>query len=84
LAGSDIQTNPPGTNEAVEKSTRRYTRQVDKMPPNAVVEEIRAKVDVVKMEKQLMEEGLAKFSEPHRALLTLIRQKRSSLAASGR
>ncbi|MGE3244478.1 MAG: transaldolase family protein, partial [Pirellulales bacterium] len=30
LAGSDIQTNPPATNAAVEKSGKQFTRMVDK------------------------------------------------------
>src|SRR5262249_25613329 len=36
LAGSDIETNPPATNEAAEKSGRTFTRMVDQMPPAAV------------------------------------------------
>jgi transaldolase len=82
LAGSDIQTNPPATNEAVEKLNKTYTRQVDKMPPQAVLDEIDAKVDQAKMEQKLMEEGAAKFADPHKALLKLIGEKRSHLAAA--
>ena len=82
LAGSDIQTNPPATNEAVEKLNKTYTRNVDKMPPAAVVEEIARKVDQRKMEEKLMEEGTAKFADPHKALLTLIAEKRASLATA--
>ncbi len=33
FAGSDIETNPPATNEAVEKSGRTITRHVDQLPP---------------------------------------------------
>src|SRR5687767_14551825 len=80
LAGSDIQTNPPATNDAVQKLNKQYTRQVDKMPPQAVVSEIEEKVDEAKMEKVLMEEGTAKFADPQKALLKLIGQKRASLA----
>ena len=82
LPGSDIQTNPPATNEAVEKLNKTYTRNVDKMPPAAVVEEIARKVDQRKMEEKLMEEGTAKFADPHKALLTLIAEKRASLATA--
>jgi transaldolase len=82
LAGSDIQTNPPATNEAVEKLNKTYTRQVDKLPPKAVLDEIDAKVDQHKMEQKLMEEGAAKFADPHKALLKLIAEKRSHLAAA--
>ena len=80
LAGSDIQTNPPATNEAVEKLNKTYTRQVDRMPPREVVEEIEREVDEAKMEQKLMEEGTAKFADPQKALLQLIREKRSALA----
>jgi transaldolase len=81
LAGSDIQTNPPATNEAVEKLNKQYTRNVDKMPPREVVEEIKEKVDEAKMEQKLMEEGTAKFADPQKALLQLIREKRAALAS---
>jgi transaldolase len=82
LAGSDIQTNPPATNEAVEKLNKTYTRKIDQMPPREVVEEIDRKVDPRKMEQKLMEEGTAKFAEPQKALLKLIAEKRASLAAA--
>ena len=82
LAGSDIQTNPPATNETVEKLNKQYTRQVDKMPPRSVVEEIEQKVDEAKMEQKLMEEGTAKFADPHKALLKLIKEKRGALVGA--
>ena len=81
LAGSDIQTNPPATNEAVEKLNKTYTRQIDRMPPREVVAEIEREVDEGKMEKTLMEEGTAKFADPQKALLQLIREKRAALAS---
>lgn len=79
LAGSDIQTNPPATNAAVEKLGRIYTRMVDALPPSEVLAEIDAKVDFVRMERTLMEEGLKKFAEPQKALLKLIGDKRAEL-----
>lgn len=79
LAGSDIQTNPPATNKAVAESGREFSRQVDKLPPSAVLAEIDAQVDFSKMEQVLMEEGLKKFADPQKALLALIAQKRSAL-----
>ncbi len=82
LAGSDIQTNPPATNDAVEKLNKTYTRKVDQMPPQEVLDEIDRKVDVQKMEDKLMEEGTAKFADPQHALLKLIAEKRASLAAA--
>ena len=80
LAGSDIQTNPPATNDAVEKLNKQFTRQVDKLPAPAVLEEIDRKVDAQKLEDKLMEEGKAKFADPHKALLKLIAEKRAALS----
>lgn len=80
LAGSDIQTNPPATNEAVEKSDVPFERTVDRMPPAEVLEEIGRKVDMTKLEAKLMEEGTKKFADPQHALLKLIAEKRAALA----
>ena len=80
LAGSDIQTNPPATNETVQKLNKQYTRKIDQMPPESVLREIDQKVDVQKMERVLMEEGTKKFSDPQHALLNLIAEKRAQLA----
>jgi transaldolase len=82
LAGSDIQTNPPGTNDAVEKLNKSYTRNIDKMPPQAVLDEIDKKVNPENLEKVLMDEGTAKFADPHKALLKLIAEKRHSLVGA--
>lgn len=81
LAGSDIQTNPPATNDAVQKLGKTYTRKVDQMPSKEVLDDIDAKVDQDLLETTLMEEGLAKFADPQKALLSLIGSKRASLAA---
>jgi transaldolase len=82
LAGSDIQTNPPATNAAVEKLNKNYTRKVDQMPPDAVLKEIDQKVDMKKLEETLMREGTAKFADPQKALLRQIAEKRSALAGA--
>ena len=82
FAGSDIQTNPPATNEAVGKSGRTFTRQVDKMPPQAVLDEIHQKVDIQKLEATLMEEGIKKFADPQKLLLKTIANKRAQLVGS--
>ena len=79
FAGSDIETNPPATNDAVQKSGRHFTRQVDAMPSKAVLDEIDAKVDMQKLEETLMQEGLHKFADPQKALLKLIASKRAAL-----
>lgn len=82
FAGSDIQTNPPTTNEAVAKSGRTFTRQVDVLPPQAVLDEIHQKVDIEKMEATLMEEGIKKFADPQKLLLKTIANKRQQLVGS--
>lgn len=76
LTGSDIQTNPPATNDAVHKLNKTYSRHIEEMPPKAVLDEIDQKVDMKKMEDTLMDEGTAKFADPHKALLKLIAGKR--------
>ena len=79
FAGSDIETNPPATNEKVQASGRTFTRQVDQLPPAEVLDEIDRKVDMKKLERVLMEEGLKKFADPGKALIALIGEKRKSL-----
>lgn len=82
LAGSDIQTNPPATNEAVEKSGQTFRRLVDQLPPADVLADIDAKVDQDKLEAQLMREGVEKFADPFKALLKLLSEKRQAMAPS--
>jgi len=81
FAGSDIQTNPPATNEFVEKSSKIYTRQVDQWPPASIVSEIDQKVDMAALERELMREGIEKFAEPQKALIRLIAEKRAGFGA---
>lgn len=83
FAGSDIETNPPATNEAVEKSGRTITRKVDQLPEPAVLAEIDRLVDIKQLEETLMDEGVKKFADPQRALLALIAEKRAALAPAG-
>lgn len=81
LAGSDIQTNPPATNAAVQSMTGKvYRGAVGEMPPAEVQGEIDRVVDFARMEADLMREGLEKFADPHKALLTLMAEKRRQLA----
>ncbi|MBM3969054.1 MAG: transaldolase [Planctomycetes bacterium] len=82
LAGSDIQTNPPATNAAVQAmSGKIFSRRVDQLPPADVMAEIDRLVDFTNLEETLMSEGLQKFADPHKALLKLIGEKRQSLKA---
>ncbi|MEX0791926.1 MAG: transaldolase family protein [Pirellulaceae bacterium] len=76
FAGSDIETNPPKTNDKVEESGKQFTRQVDEMPSEEVLAELDAAVDYQHLEKVLMEEGLEKFAKPQQALLDLIDEKK--------
>ncbi len=82
FAGSDIETNPPATNKAVQESGRTITAHIHEMPPADVLAEIDQKVDMRKLEETLMAEGLSKFADPQKALLKLIAQKREALAAT--
>jgi transaldolase len=77
LAGSDIQTNPPQTNDATEASGKTYTRTVDVLPARRILDEIDKKVNQERMEQVLLDEGTAKFAEPFKALLRLIAEKRA-------
>jgi len=81
LVGSDIQTNPPSINEAVEASGQTFTHTLDELPSKAVIEEIEAAVDMQQLEDRLMTEGIKKFADPQRALLALIAEKRGAMAS---
>lgn len=82
FAGSDIETNPPATNQAVAESGRHFEPRVEELPPPEVLDEIDQKVDIQKLEDVLMEEGIQKFADPQKALLQLIAEKRRSLSAA--
>jgi transaldolase len=82
LAGSDIETNPPETNDAIEASGVTITRAVDKLPPSEVLAEIDREVDMAKLEETLMREGITKFADPQKALIALIREKRATLKSA--
>ena len=83
LAGSDIQTNPPGTNAAIqEMEGKTFTRQVDLMPGEEVLDDIDQKVNFEHLETTLMEEGLAKFADPQKKPIALIEEKRGALASN--
>ena len=81
LAGSDVQTNPPETNDAIEANDVAYDRRVDQMPPEAVLKEIDAKVDVAAMEDVLMREGVEKFAKPMKSLIAAVKKTRDALGA---
>jgi transaldolase len=82
FAGSDIETNPPATNDAVEASGLSFTRQVDVLPPEGVLAEIDREVNEEHLEATLMAEGIKKFADPQKALLAQIDAKRVALTAA--
>jgi transaldolase len=82
FAGSDIETNPPATNKSVEESGMTFTRHIEELPPKKVLDEIDQKVNMQHLEETLMTEGLKKFSDPQKALLALVGQKRKAAAAA--
>ena len=84
FAGGDIQTNPSTTNEVVEKSSKIFSRQIDRLPDPEVVGEIDRTVDMGALERRLMAEGLKKFIEPQRMILKLIAQRRTQLFHASR
>ena len=81
FAGSDIETNPPATNDAVAKSGRTFTRQVDKLPPQACSTRSPPRSTWPRWKTVLMDEGLRKFADPQKALLKLIAEKRALVGA---
>lgn len=72
FAGSDIQTNPPATNEKTAASGLTFHAKIAEAVPSEVAAELEAKVDWAQMEDDLMAEGLKKFSEPQKALIEWI------------
>jgi transaldolase len=77
FAGSDIETNPPATNEAVQRSGLSFDRQVDQLPSEEVLTEIDERVDLEQLERVLMDEGIIKFSNPQKSLLRTIAGRRA-------
>jgi len=82
FAGGDIQTNPPATNDAVAGSGLSFSRQIDRLPPKDLIEEIDRLVDMDRLEETLMSEGIEKFAKPQKALLELVAERRLAVAAT--
>ncbi len=80
LAGSDIQTNPPATNDAVATSGVTFARVIDVLPSETVLNEIKDQVNFVHLHETLMSEGISKFAAPQKGLLALIDEKQQALA----
>ncbi len=84
FAGSDIQTNPPETNEAIANSGVAFEAMVNRPLDQAVTDEILGNIDFERMESVLMEEGIEKFCSPQKKLLALITNRQEQLAGSNR
>jgi transaldolase len=82
LAGSDIQTNPPQTNQAVADSQQSFRATLADPISDALWAEIQAKINFANMQRTLMAQGVDKFIKPQRALLALLDQRRESLVGS--
>eukprot|EP00752_Nemacystus_decipiens_P015712 g14025.t1 len=80
LAGSDILTNPPGTNAAIADLGKTYRPMSRTLPEPAIIAEFEAKIDVPTLEATLMAEGTEKFAEPQKQLIQTISSKRAELA----
>ena len=81
LAGSDIQTNPPATNDAVAESGVSFSKLVSELPAAEILADIDSLVDFEKLEEVLMDEGIAKFASPQHELIALIGEKRAAVNA---
>lgn len=80
LAGGDIQTNPPAMNAAIQAMPGHvFSSQVGTLPPQDVLDELDRLIDWQQLEDALMDEGLQKFADPQKGLLTLIAEKRRQL-----
>lgn len=79
LAGSDIQTNPPGTNDAVANSSLTFTKNISDFGNIKIAQECFELIDWNKMEADLMAEGLEKFSQPQKDLLKLVASRYPNL-----
>jgi transaldolase len=80
LAGSDILTNPPETNAAIQQMDKHYTATSRSLPEKDVLEAFDALIDVPKLEDTLMSEGTEKFADPQKKLIQTIADKRAELA----
>ncbi|RZA12084.1 MAG: transaldolase, partial [Proteobacteria bacterium] len=71
FAGSDIETNPPETNEAVEASGQVFKSSIGDLPSKDILDAIDKHVDFQKLEEFLMTDGIKKFADPQKALLSV-------------
>jgi transaldolase len=76
LAGSDIQTNPPETNQAIAAADVAFKAALFEPTTAVLMESMLVQVDSQRLEATLMKEGVSKFVEPQKKLIKLIGTKR--------
>lgn len=81
LAGSDIQTNPPKTNDLVQESGRTFANKLAEPIAEELLDERSRLVADAELESTLMLEGIEKFVVPQRQLLEVLASKRSELVS---
>ncbi|HBE71904.1 MAG TPA: transaldolase, partial [Planctomycetaceae bacterium] len=81
LAGSDIQTNPPATNDAVAASGLEFSAEVRDAIPAELSADIAKNVSMQHLHDTLMSEGIAKFASPQKQLIATIAEKRAVMAS---
>lgn len=81
FAGSDIQTNPPSTNDATQNSGQVFERSIEQLPPTSLIEQIDSHVNFAKLEETLMSEGIQKFADPQKSLIQVIGERRTTVSA---
>lgn len=79
LAGSDIQTNPPKTNDLVQESGTTFENKLAEPIDEVLLDERRKLVADSELGSTLMLEGIEKFVVPQRQLLEVLASKRSQL-----
>lgn len=80
LAGSDILTNPPGTNAAIAALGKTYQAVSRRLPSPEIVNAFEQTIDIPTLESTLMAEGTEKFADPQKKLIQAIAAKRVELA----
>ena len=72
LSGSDIQTNPPATNDAVASSQVLFKKGVFTSLSQSMIDDVEKNIRWNALEDQLMREGLEKFCKPQSELIQLV------------
>jgi transaldolase len=82
LAGGDIQTNVPATNEAVNESALTFFSAINELPPTDVLAEICRNVDMGEVERVVKEKAMTAFIRHQRVILAFLHEKRAAILAA--